>query len=116
MAIERQDGSRPVVPNLFAVMHQSISADVPVLCGAKYTTSRHTCKEAPPVLMLEAGSILSVMFVGAGHPHRVSFGCRNMDWRMFALGSAVFAALTAIRGKVGLSQINADLATFSGRS
>ena len=35
-----------------------------------------------------------------------------MDWRVFALGSAFFAALTAIFGKVGVSEINSDLATF----
>ena len=35
-----------------------------------------------------------------------------MDWRLFALGSAFFAALTAIFGKVGVSEINSDLATF----
>ena len=34
------------------------------------------------------------------------------DWRVFALGSAFFAALTAIFGKVGVSEINSDLATF----
>lgn len=34
------------------------------------------------------------------------------DWRVFALGSAAFAALTAVFGKVGVSRINADLATF----
>ncbi|MGB6307395.1 MAG: EamA family transporter [Steroidobacteraceae bacterium] len=36
----------------------------------------------------------------------------NTDWRIFALGSAFFAALTAIFGKVGVSEINSDLATF----
>jgi transporter family protein len=36
----------------------------------------------------------------------------NFDWRVFALGSAVFAALTAIFGKVGVTDINSDLATF----
>jgi transporter family protein len=36
----------------------------------------------------------------------------NLDWRAFALGSAVFAALTAIFAKVGVSQINSNLATF----
>lgn len=36
----------------------------------------------------------------------------NLDWRVFALGSAVFAALTAIFAKVGVSQINSNLATF----
>jgi len=36
----------------------------------------------------------------------------SADWRLFALGSAFFAALTAIFGKVGVSQINSDLATF----
>lgn len=35
-----------------------------------------------------------------------------MDWRAFAIGSAFFAALTAIFGKVGVSEINSDLATF----
>ena len=35
-----------------------------------------------------------------------------MDWRVFALGSAFFAGLTAIFGKVGVSEINSDLATF----
>jgi transporter family protein len=36
----------------------------------------------------------------------------NFDWRVFALGSAVFAALTAVFGKVGVAEINSDLATF----
>jgi transporter family protein len=36
----------------------------------------------------------------------------SIDWRIFALGSAFFAALTAIFGKVGVSDINSDLATF----
>jgi bacterial/archaeal transporter family protein len=36
----------------------------------------------------------------------------NADWRVFAIGSAFFAALTAIFGKVGVSEINSDLATF----
>ena len=33
-------------------------------------------------------------------------------WLAFALGSAFFAALTAIFGKLGVSQINSNLATF----
>ena len=33
-------------------------------------------------------------------------------WQWFALGSAAFAALTAILGKVGVSEINSNLATF----
>jgi transporter family protein len=41
------------------------------------------------------------------HSRRMSF-----DWRVFALGSAVFAALTAIFGKLGVAEINSDLATF----
>jgi transporter family protein len=36
----------------------------------------------------------------------------NANWRLFAIGSAVFAALTAIFGKVGVAQINSNLATF----
>jgi bacterial/archaeal transporter family protein len=36
----------------------------------------------------------------------------NPDWRAFAIGSALFAALTAIFGKVGVSEMNSDLATF----
>jgi len=36
----------------------------------------------------------------------------NWDWRVFALASAFFAALTAIFGKVGVSEMNSDLATF----
>ena len=36
----------------------------------------------------------------------------NPDWRMFAIGSALFAAMTAIFGKVGVAEINSDLATF----
>jgi transporter family protein len=42
-----------------------------------------------------------------GHSRRMSF-----DWRVFALGSAVFAALTAIFAKLGVAEINSDLATF----
>jgi bacterial/archaeal transporter family protein len=36
----------------------------------------------------------------------------STDWRLFAIGSALFAALTAIFGKIGVSEINSDLATF----
>ena len=36
----------------------------------------------------------------------------SADWRLFAIGSAFFAALTAIFGKVGVTEINSDLATF----
>ncbi len=36
----------------------------------------------------------------------------SLDWRAFALASALFAALTAIFGKVGVSEMNSDLATF----
>ena len=36
----------------------------------------------------------------------------NPDWRMYAIGSALFAAMTAIFGKVGVAEINSDLATF----
>jgi transporter family protein len=35
-----------------------------------------------------------------------------MDWRIYAVGSAGFAALTAIFGKVGVSELNSNLATF----
>jgi len=35
-----------------------------------------------------------------------------VDWRLFAIGSAFFAALTAIFGKVGVAEIDSDLATF----
>ncbi len=35
-----------------------------------------------------------------------------MDWRGFAIGSAFFAALTAIFGKIGVAEINSNLATF----
>jgi transporter family protein len=34
------------------------------------------------------------------------------SWVIFAFGSAVFAALTAILGKLGVSEINSNLATF----
>lgn len=33
-------------------------------------------------------------------------------WQVFALGAAFFAALTAIFGKVGVAEINSDLATL----
>lgn len=33
-------------------------------------------------------------------------------WILFALGSAFFAALTAIFGKIGVADINSNLATF----
>lgn len=36
----------------------------------------------------------------------------DVDWRAFAIGSAFFAALTAIFGKIGVSEINSNLATF----
>ncbi|HEV3237874.1 MAG TPA: EamA family transporter [Gemmataceae bacterium] len=33
-------------------------------------------------------------------------------WQLFALGSALFASLTAIFGKIGVAQINSNLATL----
>ena len=36
----------------------------------------------------------------------------NNTWLLFALGSAFFAALTAIFGKLGVSDINSNMATF----
>jgi bacterial/archaeal transporter family protein len=36
----------------------------------------------------------------------------NPDWRIYAIGSALFAAMTAIFGKVGVAEINSNLATF----
>jgi bacterial/archaeal transporter family protein len=36
----------------------------------------------------------------------------NLDWRAYAALSALFAALTAIFGKLGVAEINSDLATF----
>jgi transporter family protein len=36
----------------------------------------------------------------------------NIDWRIFALGSAFFAALTAIFAKLGVTEICSYLATF----
>src|SRR5580765_3949708 len=33
-------------------------------------------------------------------------------WQIFAIGSAFFAALTAIFGKLGVADINSNLATF----
>jgi transporter family protein len=35
-----------------------------------------------------------------------------MTWQLFALGSAFFAALTAIFGKLGVAEIPSNLATF----
>jgi bacterial/archaeal transporter family protein len=34
------------------------------------------------------------------------------SWQLFALGSALFAALTALFGKLGVVGINSNLATF----
>ena len=39
-------------------------------------------------------------------------GSAVSSWQAWALGSAAFAALTAIFAKVGVEGINADLATF----
>jgi len=35
-----------------------------------------------------------------------------LDWKAFAVLSALFAALTAIFGKLGVADINSNLATF----
>ena len=36
----------------------------------------------------------------------------KFTWQVFALGSAFFAGLTAILGKVGVTEINSNLATL----
>jgi transporter family protein len=35
-----------------------------------------------------------------------------VDWRVYAIGSALFAALTAVLAKVGVADIDSNLATF----
>jgi transporter family protein len=37
---------------------------------------------------------------------------RQGGWQLFALGSAFFAALTAVLAKVGVEEVNSNLATF----
>jgi transporter family protein len=37
---------------------------------------------------------------------------QQAGWQWFALGSAIFAALTALLGKVGVSEMNSNLATL----
>jgi transporter family protein len=39
-------------------------------------------------------------------------GEARVGWQAFALGSAAFAALTAVLGKVGVSEVNSNLATL----
>lgn len=39
-------------------------------------------------------------------------GVTMNDWRLFAFGSAFFAALTAVLGKVGVTGIGSNMATF----
>lgn len=36
----------------------------------------------------------------------------EISWQLFAFGSAFFAALTALFGKIGVSEMNSNLATF----
>jgi bacterial/archaeal transporter family protein len=36
----------------------------------------------------------------------------SANWKVFAVGSAFFAALTAILGKIGVGSMSSDLATF----
>jgi transporter family protein len=36
----------------------------------------------------------------------------KLDWRLFALGSALFAALTAVLAKIGVAGVNSSFATF----
>ena len=36
----------------------------------------------------------------------------NLGWKTFALGSALFAALTALLGRIGVAEMSSDLATF----
>jgi transporter family protein len=36
----------------------------------------------------------------------------NLDWRLFAFASALFAALTAVLAKVGVAGVNSSFATF----
>jgi bacterial/archaeal transporter family protein len=36
----------------------------------------------------------------------------SIGWKVFAVASALFAALTAVLGKIGVGQMNPDLATF----
>jgi len=36
----------------------------------------------------------------------------SLDWRAFAVLSALFAAMTAILGKLGVAEMNSNLATF----
>ena len=45
-------------------------------------------------------------------PNSIMNGRPSMTWQMWAVLSAIFAALTAILAKIGVQNINSDFATF----
>ncbi len=57
------------------------------------------------------GISLGVLLMVPQERTRRLFGVKRRGWLFFAVGSAVFAALTAIFGKIGVAGVNSDYAT-----
>lgn len=57
------------------------------------------------------GISLGVLLMVPQERARHMFGVKRRGWLFFAVGSAVFAALTAIFGKIGVTGVNSDYAT-----
>ncbi len=71
----------------------------------------HLATRLPGIALIGIGTWLMVRPPAAAAEATVTPGKARGGWLLYALGSAVFAALTAILGKVGISGVESNLGT-----
>ena len=73
--------------------------------------ANHLATRLPGIALIGIGTWLMVRPPAATREATVAPGAARGGWLLYALGSAVFAALTAILGKVGISGVESNLGT-----
>ena len=73
--------------------------------------ANHLATRLPGIALIGIGTWLMVRPPAAAGEATVTPGTARGGWLLYALGSAVFAALTAILGKVGISGVESNLGT-----
>lgn len=77
-----------------------------ILLAAVFLSEPINGAKAVGIVLIAIGTLLMIEKKPAGH----SAGGKH-SWLFFALGSAVFASLTSILGKIGISSIESNLGT-----
>ncbi|MCR8908432.1 EamA family transporter [Thermophilibacter sp. ET337] len=86
-----------------------LSTVLTMVLGATLLHERFSVASAAAVALIGIGTLLMVVRGDDGKP--APNGGTSRSWLPYAVGSAVFAALTAILGKVGIEGVESNLGT-----